>query len=79
MLLEDPASTDWDAALTRIEYAQPLVTAFRARKPVKGLTLPSNRVSDMLTRYVALYSRLGSPDLPQSLMDSYAGEIGRLS
>lgn len=73
---QDIGLADWNGALDQLEYAQPLVTAFRDARPVKGLTLRSEHVADMLTRFVSLYSRLGSTDLPAGLVETYAREFG---
>ena len=48
---------------------------FRNAKPIKILSLKSSFLSDLLSRFTALYGRIGSPDFSDATIDRFAGEI----
>ncbi|CAN7418393.1 hypothetical protein [Brevundimonas sp. LjRoot202] len=52
----------WPAACSSLAGIYPASESFRAAQPLKVLSLKSEFLADLLTRYCAVYSRVGSPD-----------------
>jgi hypothetical protein len=75
-IAQDYASTDWPGALTIVEGALPIAKAFKKTRPVKAATLRPRFMADMTTRYVSLFSRLGSPDFTADTVEKFCSEIG---
>jgi len=48
---------------------------FEEAKPIKVLSLKASFLPDLLSRFTALYSRIGSPDFSRETVDRYVGEI----
>lgn len=61
---QDTALSDWPAVVRDIGRFYPGVSSFEER-PMKRLNLKTAFLSDLLTRYVALHVRLGSPDFTE--------------
>ncbi|WP_242359859.1 hypothetical protein [Anaeromyxobacter sp. SG17] len=72
----DPQMRDWSVALEPIRPLCPGIDAFAKEKPTKRVRLQSRFLADLLTRYIALYSRLGSPDFSEETVSAFAGELG---
>lgn len=53
----------------------PLAAAFTSFRPLKGLCLKKDFLADLLTRYTALYMRIGSPDFTATTIDDYLAEL----
>ncbi|HEY1692602.1 MAG TPA: hypothetical protein VGG39_10600 [Polyangiaceae bacterium] len=67
-------SSDWIAAIA--EYASlPAARFFSLRKPVRVARLRPTFLVDLLSRYTALYARVGSPDFPTPVVSFIASEI----
>jgi hypothetical protein len=73
---QDTAIKDWTASLENIATQWPVAAAFRAHRPVKCLTLKPDFLGDLLTRYVGMYVRLGSPDFSDETVSEYVRVIG---
>jgi hypothetical protein len=72
---QDLQKPDWKMALQQIAEFIPAASAFASRRPMKRATLRSPFISDLLTRYVSMHVRLGSPDFTRDSVESYAHEI----
>jgi hypothetical protein len=48
---------------------------FLDARPLKVLSLKSSFRSDLISRFIALYARIGSPDFSGSTIEQFAGEI----
>ncbi|MBD5656805.1 MAG: hypothetical protein IAI50_16735 [Candidatus Eremiobacteraeota bacterium] len=65
---------DWQAATNSLSDRYAAATAF-IEQPLKMLTLRGEFFSDLISRYLALYLRLGSRDLSAKQIDRYVGQI----
>jgi hypothetical protein len=74
-LSQDLSIHDWDAAIGQHVGRIPFAEAFREKKPLKTLTLLKDFLSDLLTRFVSLYVRLGSPDFNEHTVDTLQRQI----
>lgn len=68
-------SDTWDTALAEIEGMTPLAGSFKHELPMKKLYLKPRIMADLISRYVSLYVRLGSPDLSPFMVDQYVQEV----
>lgn len=75
-LAQDVQQTEWTAATTRLEPACPGAQAFADERPMKRVKLKPRFLADLLTRYVAMHVRLGSPDFTADTVDAYVNELG---
>ena len=77
-LAQDTAIKDWTAVASKLIPRWPIASAFSTRRPIKRLSLKPRFLSDLLTRYVSMYVRLGSPDFTPETVAEYVREIGEL-
>jgi hypothetical protein len=70
-----PTITDWAAAVSELEVTWPVAVHFRQKRPMKRVSVKPRFLSDLLTRYVALHVRLGSPDFTAETVTEYARQI----
>ena len=73
---QDPSLSDWPTALKTLATIEPMALAFSDSRPLKCLRLRDRFLSDLLTRFVALYSRLGSPDFSHETAKAISKELG---
>jgi hypothetical protein len=73
---QDTTIKDWVGFTDGIAAQWPVALAYREMRPVKRLTVKSRFLSDLLTRYVGMYVRLGSPDFTAETIADYVREIG---
>jgi hypothetical protein len=73
---QDPSLSDWGTAVAAMATNEPMARAFANVKPLKCLRLQQRFLSDLLTKYVALYSRLGSPDFSEETVEAMSRELG---
>lgn len=73
---QDNSLTDWNEAVTMLAIEDPMATAFLGSRPLKCLRLQSRFLPDVLTKYVALYSRIGSPDFTRETIETISNELG---
>jgi hypothetical protein len=76
---QDVTLSDWATATSALASHEPMAPACSHAKPLKCLKLQERFLSDLLTKFVALYSRLGSPDFSQESQDSMTRELGETS
>jgi hypothetical protein len=72
---QDIGLTDWDGCLTALSPIFPVATVLRGHRPVKRVTLRGRFLSDLITRYVGLFVRLGSPDFSQQTISGFISEL----
>jgi hypothetical protein len=72
---QDISLVDWKNCCEQLGVIVPLVMAFAARRPIKRLTLKPDFLADLLTRYVSLYVRLGSPDFSEHTINQFCTEV----
>jgi hypothetical protein len=73
---QDASLSDWATAVATLATHEPMARAFVNAKPLKCLRLQERFLSDLLTKFVALYSRLGSPDFSQESVETISRELG---
>ena len=66
---------NWESCVGRLSASTIGVSAFAATRPMKLARLKPRFLSDLLTRYVAMYVRLGSPDFSADTISTFAAEI----
>jgi hypothetical protein len=72
---QDISISDWPQYCRQIEANSPYASRFLETRPMKRLTLQPNFASDMLTRYVSLYVRVGSPDFTPETVLEYCSQL----
>ena len=75
-LAQDSSLSDWATATAALATHEPMARAFSNVRPLKCLRLLDRFLSDLLTKFVALYSRLGSPDFSQESVETISRELG---
>jgi len=73
---QDTSLFDWKAATIALANEEPMAAALSRARPLKCLRLQSRFLADLITKYVALYSRIGSPDFTHESVDNLANELG---
>ena len=73
---QDVSLVNWPATLARIARIKPMANTFVQEKPIKRIRLVPRYLADLLTRYVAIYIRIGSPDFSEKAVSRLAKEIG---
>jgi hypothetical protein len=73
---QDSSLTDWLVATGALSTHEPMARAFSTVRPLKCLRLRDRFLSDLLTKFVALYARLGSPDFSQESVETISRELG---
>lgn len=71
----DGTLKDWPAAVAAVTRLWPAASAFAGGRPLKRVSLRPHFLGDLLTRYVAMYVRLGSPDFTAETTDEYVAAI----
>jgi hypothetical protein len=74
-LANDPNCADWDGALTNLKQIYQIASQFEKMKPLKTTTIDNDFLSDILTRFVGLYVRIGSPDFSNETVIEIIDEI----
>lgn len=77
-VLDLAASTDdrlWPDAVAREVRRTPAVALTAIARPMKMLSMRSEFTSDLLSRYLAIYSRYGSPDFTNATIKRFSEEI----
>lgn len=73
---QDILLTDWGEATTALAVEEPMARAFSDLKPLKCLRLQSRFLADLLTKFVAVYSRIGSPDFTRETIETLSDQLG---
>ena len=72
---QDLELVDWPRSTADLQRRFPAAEHFVARRPLKHSTLKTRFFSDLLTRYAAMYVRLGAPDFTSDTIESIADAI----
>jgi hypothetical protein len=75
-LAQNTSLSEWTAATSVMVAQEPMARAFSGARPLKCLRLQDRFLSDLLTKFVAVYSRLGSPDFSQDTVAAISRELG---
>ena len=73
--LSQDSNINWPQAMKDLAEFYPVANEFANSKPMKKGTLRPAFASDMLTRYIGLYVRLGSPDYTDEMLSRFKSEI----
>jgi len=73
---QDTSLADWGEAITALAIEEPMARAFSPARPLKCLRLQNRFLADLLTKFVALYSRLGSPDFTHDTVETLSNQLG---
>ncbi len=73
---QDTEISDWQGAVSELQKRHPIASAF-ANRPLKSLRINNRFLGDLLSRYLALYLRMGSPDFTRETIGAYADQLGR--
>ncbi len=72
---QDISLADWPQWCHETTGRVPCAARFGQARPMKRLTVRIEFISDLLTRFVALFVRLGSPDFSAETISQYSQEI----
>lgn len=72
---QDMRILDWDEEMRNLGYLGSGVSRFAGARPVRRVTVRPRYVADLLTRYVAMHVRLGSPDFSDETVKMYVQEL----
>lgn len=72
----DMSCLNWEAYTRSTVDKFPIAQSFEMERPIKRIRLKGTFMADLISRYIAVYSRLGAPDLSPGTVDRYAREIG---
>jgi hypothetical protein len=75
-IARDSSPIDWHGTVERHAPSLPIIRSFVAEMPIKTLSRRGEFLADLLTRYVSVYTRLGSPDFTQASVGRMSSEIG---
>lgn len=73
---QDISLADWMAAMRRLSTFVPGASSFAATRPIKRISVKPRFLADLLTRYVSMHVRLGSPDFSTQTVSEYIQNIG---
>lgn len=73
---QETTEINWKRFLCSQPIPKVLKREFIKSRPVKMLSLRQSFLSDILTRYSALYNRIGSPDFTNETVQSFVAEVG---
>lgn len=74
-LASDYNCIDWESSITSLVSLFGIAEEFKSLRPLKTTRLNPDFLSDLLSRYVALYARIGSPDFTKDVVDNIKSEI----
>jgi len=77
-LADDPYPQDWQVQLESLRDGYKLADFFE-NIPLRASRLKKDFLTDLLTRYLGLYIRMGSPDFSEDTVKLYLSEIGGLN
>jgi hypothetical protein len=72
---QETAEPQWKARVQSLPVSKALQKEFATAQPIKLASLRPAFLSDLLTRFAALYNRIGSPDFTSETVASYASEV----
>jgi hypothetical protein len=74
---QDLQLTDWGSYVDRLSISIPAAAAFKSRRPMKRVTMRAAFASDLITRFISMFVRLGSPDFSSGTIAEYVAHLGR--
>jgi hypothetical protein len=77
-LAQQSTESSWLQAVTQAASFLPAATSFNSARPLKVLSLRAEFLHDLLTRYVAVYNRIGSPDFSKYSINAICNQMDDL-
>jgi hypothetical protein len=74
-LAQQSTASSWPKTLTHAAAFLPAADSFKETRPIKVLSLRPEFLHDLLTRYVAVYNRIGSPDFSKNSIDAICHQM----
>jgi len=74
---QDVSLIDWEGAMDKLAAFIPGTKSFASIRPMKKISLKPRFLADLLTRYVAMHVRIGSPDFTSQTVSEYVDQIGK--
>lgn len=74
-IAESSNSVDWTRTVDHSKKSHPVLN-FIPQCPIRMVTLKGEFLSDLLSRYIAMYVRLGSRDFTDDTVNRYAMDLG---
>src|SRR5437879_9870854 len=65
-LAQDTTESSWPDAIAQAITYLPAAESFRSWRPMKVISMRAEFLHDLLSRYVAVYNRIGSPDFSRN-------------
>jgi len=72
---QETFDSTWSDKVATFSTPDSLKTAVSPEQPIKLLSLKASFLSDLLTRFAALYNRIGSPDFTKHTVNMYSSEV----
>lgn len=72
---EESSDNSWCERVQNLAIPNMMQDAFLSARPIKMSSLKPAFLSDLLTRFSALYNRIGSPDFSKETVESYSQEV----
>ncbi|WP_148273310.1 hypothetical protein [Stigmatella aurantiaca] len=72
----DPACSNWNACVQSLELLHPMAASFKLERPIKRCRLHDRFFADLLSKYLAVYARVGAPDFTDATVTQYAEQLG---
>lgn len=64
-LAQNTTESSWADTITQTTAYLPIAANFRSTRPMKVLSMRTEFLHDLLSRYIAVYNRIGSPDFSE--------------
>ena len=74
-LAGESTEATWPDVAVRYGRMIPAMSHYKEHHPIKCLTLRGDFLADLLTRYVGMFNRLGSPDFTLPTINRIASEV----
>jgi hypothetical protein len=74
-LAQNTSEASWPNAITQAINYLPTAESFRNTRPMKILSMRAEFLHDLLSRYVAVYNRIGSPDFSKNAVSAICGQM----
>lgn len=71
----DSSVTDWEQAVLDLADRAPAAALFSQNRPSKRSTVTQPFMADLLTRYLSVYLRLGSPDFAKQTIYDFSEDV----
>jgi hypothetical protein len=74
-LAQHTTEQSWPSAIAQTATYLPAAESFRFTRPMKVLSMRAEFLHDLLSRYVAVYNRIGSPDFSKKSIGAICTEV----